>query len=198
MRVLLVGGGVTNSLISYFLKDSKIKFTCWEKARGLGGRFATKRNKDGLKADHGAQVRWKPDTFLMKNLAQLYHPPTYLTKTIPYGPYLNLTQPVSISYPILVSHKIWKNSRARPSLQKSDWSWCNHSVYNGCCRECSSKITWQGTFCRWKWCQYHYQTFLCTESKSRNKNKLFSEKDFRWRQGFHTFPPWNIIPIYQI
>jgi len=55
MRVLLVGGGVTNSLISYFLKDSKIKFTCWEKARGLGGRFATKRNKDGLKADHGAQ-----------------------------------------------------------------------------------------------------------------------------------------------
>jgi len=55
MRVLLVGGGVTNSLISYFLKDSKVKFTCWEKARGLGGRFATKRNKDGLKADHGAQ-----------------------------------------------------------------------------------------------------------------------------------------------
>ena len=63
MRVLLVGGGVTNSLISYFLKDSKIKFTCWEKARGLGGRFATKRNKDGLKADHGAQVRSKPNPF---------------------------------------------------------------------------------------------------------------------------------------
>ena len=63
MRVLLVGGGVTNSLISYFLKDSKIKFTCWEKARGLGGRFATKRNKDGLKADHGAQVRSKFSTF---------------------------------------------------------------------------------------------------------------------------------------
>ena len=63
MRVLLVGGGVTNSLISYFLKDSKIKFTCWEKARGLGGRFATKRNKDGLKADHGAQVRSKLSTF---------------------------------------------------------------------------------------------------------------------------------------
>ena len=61
MRVLLVGGGVTNSLISYFLKDSKIKFTCWEKARGLGGRFATKRNKDGLKADHGAQVSDYPD-----------------------------------------------------------------------------------------------------------------------------------------
>jgi len=55
MRVLLVGGGVTNSLVSFFLKDSKVKFTCWEKARGLGGRFATKRNKDGLKADHGAQ-----------------------------------------------------------------------------------------------------------------------------------------------
>ena len=64
MRVLLVGGGVTNSLISYFLRDSKIKFTCWEKARGLGGRFATKRNKDGLKADHGAQVRSKPNPFL--------------------------------------------------------------------------------------------------------------------------------------
>ena len=63
MRVLLVGGGVTNSLISYFLKDSKIKFTCWEKARGLGGRFATKRNKDGLKADHGAQVRSEPNPF---------------------------------------------------------------------------------------------------------------------------------------
>ena len=63
MRVLLVGGGVTNSLISYFLKDSKIKFTCWEKARGLGGRFATKRNKDGLKADHGAQVRSKSNLF---------------------------------------------------------------------------------------------------------------------------------------
>ena len=57
MRVLLVGGGVTNSVISYFFKDSKVKFTCWEKARGLGGRFATKRSAEGLKADHGAQVQ---------------------------------------------------------------------------------------------------------------------------------------------
>jgi len=57
MRVLLVGGGVTNSLVSYFLRNvgDKAQLTCWEKARGLGGRFATKRNGQGQRVDHGAQ-----------------------------------------------------------------------------------------------------------------------------------------------
>jgi len=60
MKVLLVGGGVTNSLVGFFLKklkpEVKLELTYWEKARGVGGRFATKRNNSGFKADHGAQV----------------------------------------------------------------------------------------------------------------------------------------------
>merc|ERR1711892_72656 len=56
MRVLLVGGGVTNSLVSYFLRNANgMKLTCWEKARGVGGRFATKRTSQGERVDHGAQ-----------------------------------------------------------------------------------------------------------------------------------------------
>ena len=59
MKVLLVGGGVTNSLVGFFLKNlgAKLELTCWEKARGAGGRFATKRGQNGYKADHGAQVK---------------------------------------------------------------------------------------------------------------------------------------------
>lgn len=56
MRVLLVGGGVTNSLVSYFVRHvNGIRLTCWEKARGVGGRFATKRTSHGERVDHGAQ-----------------------------------------------------------------------------------------------------------------------------------------------
>ena len=44
--------------MSYFLRNTKeISLTCWEKARGVGGRFATKRHASGARVDHGAQFR---------------------------------------------------------------------------------------------------------------------------------------------
>jgi hypothetical protein len=60
MKVLVVGGGLSGGMLSYFLKSKKhFKITCWEKSRGLGGRAATKRSSkiSGCQADTGLQVR---------------------------------------------------------------------------------------------------------------------------------------------
>jgi len=58
MKVLVVGGGLSGGMLSYFLKSKKnFKITCWEKSRGLGGRAATKRSStiSGCQADTGLQ-----------------------------------------------------------------------------------------------------------------------------------------------
>lgn len=59
MKVLVVGGGLSGGMLSYFLKSKKhFKITCWEKSRGLGGRAATKRSStiSACQADTGLQV----------------------------------------------------------------------------------------------------------------------------------------------
>jgi len=55
-KVLVVGGGPSGSLLCYMLRNTPVKVTCWDKARGFGGRAATKRGKTpGAQGDTGLQ-----------------------------------------------------------------------------------------------------------------------------------------------
>lgn len=60
--LLLIGAGPTNALISYAIASNQIlrnaiDINVWEKAGGIGGRFATSRSRKNAEcyADLGAQ-----------------------------------------------------------------------------------------------------------------------------------------------
>ena len=61
LKVLIIGGGTTGSLIACLLKRSfkeRISIEVWDKSRGIGGRMSTARvggGKSTLTADLGAQ-----------------------------------------------------------------------------------------------------------------------------------------------
>jgi len=72
MKLLVVGGGATGSVIVHLLSKSnvasRLTLSVWEKARGVGGRMSTHRFEGDVLADMGAQyitVPWnsnKPST----------------------------------------------------------------------------------------------------------------------------------------
>ena len=72
MKLLVVGGGATGSVIVHLLSKSnvasRVALSIWEKARGVGGRMSTHRFEGDALADMGAQyitVPWnsnKPST----------------------------------------------------------------------------------------------------------------------------------------
>jgi len=60
MKVLVVGGGLSGSMLCYLMRNTAAQITCWDKSRGLGGRAATKRgNAAGQQADTGLQYLTK-------------------------------------------------------------------------------------------------------------------------------------------
>jgi len=62
MKILVVGGGLSGSILSYLLRNSKAKITCWEKSFKLGGRAASKRNASQTgQVDLGLQVKHNMD-----------------------------------------------------------------------------------------------------------------------------------------
>jgi len=68
MKLLVVGGGATGSVLAHLLSKSslmpKISLSVWEKSRGVGGRMSTHRFDGDAMGDMGAQyitVPWKSD-----------------------------------------------------------------------------------------------------------------------------------------
>lgn len=58
MKILVVGGGLSGSIVCHLLRNSKANVTCWEKAKRLGGRASTKLGRKTTgQADIGLQVR---------------------------------------------------------------------------------------------------------------------------------------------
>lgn len=53
-NILIVGAGISGLLAAKLIKNAGLPVTILEKSRGVGGRMATRRFKDG-KFDHGAQ-----------------------------------------------------------------------------------------------------------------------------------------------
>ena len=51
---LIIGGGITGLIIATILQRNKIKVTVLDKGRGIGGRLATRRIKEGV-FDYGSQ-----------------------------------------------------------------------------------------------------------------------------------------------
>ena len=57
MKILVIGGGLSGSILRHLFRKSNVTITCWEKSRGVGGRAATKRGTlPGSQADTGLQV----------------------------------------------------------------------------------------------------------------------------------------------
>ena len=59
MRVAVVGAGIGGLFCARTLKDYGAQVTVFDKSRGVGGRMATRRIRDGLLVDHGpAMMQW--------------------------------------------------------------------------------------------------------------------------------------------
>lgn len=59
MRVAVVGAGIGGLFCARTLTDYGVQVTVFDKSRGVGGRMATRRIRDGLLVDHGpAMMQW--------------------------------------------------------------------------------------------------------------------------------------------